>query len=1029
MIKVIREFSMAQLTMKLTTVYSKTAKGAQTLTQRGKRLPNELVRALNLVDGRATVDELLGKAGESLPSALPQIFADLARDGYLKVVSTAPLTEFSLSPGLSDSMVVSETIDETFFKILAETKVRKSLMKEANENPQEAREKAEKEATLMAKNEAAQQQIQAKASAEAVEQSRKDEVQRKIAGALALEEAALKARREADIRAHQDKVAKLETELAQVEEQARQDAVEKEITTRLKQEEGQRNAAEANALEKLAQQARDIADNLARRRNTEKELAELEQQIVKEAEAEEKAQAEIRKLLRLEARAKEEAILKKKTEEAERIEREKLAEQERQAAEALAIAEAEQKAKADEDARIQAEAEEKARIAAERENQARLEAEEKARAEKERLKAEAEARAQAEAERLEQERVAELEKQAAEAQAFAEAVQKEKAEEEARLMAEAEAIAREEAERKEQERAARAAEVRAIVEAEERAQAEEEARLKAEADAIAREEAELKRRKEIEERAIAEAVEQAKREAHEKERRDEEARAAVEAEARAKIEAERKAREEATALIIAEAVEQARLKAEEHARLQKEAQDNARAMAEQNLRKEAEQDELDRSAIETRIRSLVEERAAAAAEKAREQTANKPKKFKRPVKWVKATLISLAMLIVLPVILLQISSLNFFIPPIEKLASNRIGEPVSIKSMHASWWPVPHLRLEEISIGDLRDIKIPVVKIMPALTSLFSETKSINVVEIDSLHIDQSALLRAIAWVGPGDKLANIQLHQIELRAAVLDVTGMPLPAFEADITLATGKFSQASIRSTDKKIEVTIAPENDGFVVNVNAHEWQPPIWPNLTFTELHAKAMATSSGMLIKEIEGRLYNGKAKGNASLKWGNIWGAEGNLNIENVSLANALPALTNDIILSGRLDAKAVYSMQSRNLGTLFDTPRIKASFNIQDGSLGNIDLARALQPQAVETTGGKTLFTNFSGSMALDGKRYQYRQLKLAAGLLNANGEADILPDQKLSGKTNVEMKLPSSTLRTRLNLSGELKQPVLRR
>ncbi len=153
------------------------------------------------------------------------------------------------------------------------------------------------------------------------------------------------------------------------------------------------------------------------------------------------------------------------------------------------------------------------------------------------------------------------------------------------------------------------------------------------------------------------------------------------------------------------------------------------------------------------------------------------------------------------------------------------------------------------------------------------------------------------------------------------------------------------------------------------------------------------------------------------------------LNIENIWLAGAAPALKNDIALSGKLDAKAVYAMQARNLGALFDAPRIKASFNVRDGSIGNIDLERTIQQRAVETTGGKTLFANLSGNMTLEGRRYQYRQMRLAAGLLTASGEADIMPDKQLSGKASVEMKLKSPTVRARLTLSGDLKQPVLRR
>jgi len=50
----------------------------------------------------------------------------------------------------------------------------------------------------------------------------------------------------------------------------------------------------------------------------------------------------------------------------------------------------------------------------------------------------------------------------------------------------------------------------------------------------------------------------------------------------------------------------------------------------------------------------------------------KTEKLKRPVKWGKAALIALAALLALPIVLLHVMSLNVFIPPIEKLASDRM---------------------------------------------------------------------------------------------------------------------------------------------------------------------------------------------------------------------------------------------------------------------------------------------------------------------------------------------------------------------
>ncbi|MDP3482141.1 MAG: hypothetical protein Q8S05_02390 [Sulfuricella sp.] len=799
-----------ELNMDLSTVYSKTAKGVQAITQKGKRLPADLARALSLVDGRATVEEILKKAEELPSSTLPQTLADLAKDGYLKAVAREPLTEFSITSDTSASMVVSETIDETFFKVLAETEARKKLIKEAVENPQEARQKAQEKAAAMAEEEMMRRKIEAREAAEAEERSRQEAVRRKIVETMALEEAAIKARREAENQSLRERA---EKEKAEVEERLRKEAQEKAA-----READIRAAAERKAREEAAAKAR----------------------------------AEVSKQLRMEAQAREEA------------ERNKVWQREKV------------------EAKAKAEAEERKCLEAEAESRARLEAEEKARA-------------------------------------------------------------------------------------------EEGARIKTEAEASAREEAEA--------RAIAEAEERARREAEEK------IRAQKEALAKAHAEAERKAREE------------------------------------------AEQEERERAEIGARARALADARAEE-AEKIRQKALAKPKKFKRPVKLGKAALISLAALVLLPIVLLQVMSLNIFIPPIEKLASDRMGEPVSIHSMRASLWPAPHLRLEGVTIGKLRDIKIPTVRVMPELAAFLGETKTIKAIEVESVTIDQDAVTRMIAWVGPGSGAEKIQVSRIVIKTATIEVKGMPLPPLEADVALAaSGKLERADIRSSDKKIEVAITPKNEGFEVNIAAYDWQPPLWPNLTFTELHAKTMATSGGMRISEIEGRLYSGKAKGSATIKWGDLWSAEGDLDIENELLAGAMPALTKDMELTGKLDAKTVYSMQARDLGTLFDNPRIKASFNVRDGSIGNIDLARAIQPRATETTGGKTLFVSLSGSMTLDGKRYQYRQMKLAAGLLNASGEADIMPNKQLSGKTSVEMKLKSSTVHARLTLSGDLKQPVLRR
>jgi hypothetical protein len=589
-------------------------------------------------------------------------------------------------------------------------------------------------------------------------------------------------------------------------------------------------------------------------------------------------------------------------------------------------------------------------------------------------------------------------------------------------------------EKEAKEKANREAAAKAVIERKAQEEAEEKARAKARAnrrlEARAREEAERKVREEAEAKKKAEAEERARREAEEAARAEKAAQAKAEAEARAREEAERKAIAKAAAKAKAEADEHARQEAEETARAEKAAKEKALAEAERKAREKAEEEERERVEIEARARALAEKRALE-EEKVRQKANSNPRKARRPVEWGRIALISLAMLVVLPLVLLHVMSLKAFIPSIEKIAEEKLHEPVAISDMHASLWPAPHLLLEDITIGKARDVKIATIRAMPELGTLFEDVKTLKSIEIDSLLLDQDTLTRVIGWVGLGGDSGNVRVSRISLKNTKISLKDVPLPLVNADITLTTtGKFDMARMTSVDDKIKIEVAPRNGEFDVNIAAKGWQPPLGPQITFEELTAKATANREGMRISEIQGRLYEGAIKGAAMVKWGEFWAAEGNFNVSRIALDLAMPALGGDFPLSGRLDAEATYFMKAGSLARLFDAPHIKASFRGRDGVIGNIDLARAVQartPEAIK--GGQTRFAGLSGNMTLTDSRYQFRRIELSAGQFNAGGEADVTPGRELSGKLNAEVKFKSSVIRSRLALSGSLAQPVLRR
>jgi hypothetical protein len=113
---------------------------------------------------------------------------------------------------------------------------------------------------------------------------------------------------------------------------------------------------------------------------------------------------------------------------------------------------------------------------------------------------------------------------------------------------------------------------------------------------------------------------------------------------------------------------------------------------------------------------------------------------------------------------------------------------------------------------------------------------------------------------------------------------------------------------------------------------------------------------------------------------------------------------------------------------TLLDNPRIDATFTVRRGDLDGVDLVRALQAGREGTTGGSTKFEELTGVLAIANQRYQYRNLQLSAGILNAVGNLDIAPNQDVSGRVFVELRSQANQLRNNLLITGSLRAVTLR-
>lgn len=111
------------------------------------------------------------------------------------------------------------------------------------------------------------------------------------------------------------------------------------------------------------------------------------------------------------------------------------------------------------------------------------------------------------------------------------------------------------------------------------------------------------------------------------------------------------------------------------------------------------------------------------------------------MKWLKRSLLAAA--VALPFFI----PLDGYIPRIEKEASARLEEPVSIKSIRLNALPLPHVTIQGVTIGKADDITLGKVTVTPDLMSLLGSTKVIKGIEIDSLVLTRKGIDKIPAWI------------------------------------------------------------------------------------------------------------------------------------------------------------------------------------------------------------------------------------------------------------------------------------------
>jgi hypothetical protein len=648
--------------------------------------------------------------------------------------------------------------------------------------------------------------------------------------------------------------------------------------------------------------------------------------------------------------------------------------------------------------------------------------------------------------------------------------------------------ARVEAESRKMAEAQAAAAAKASAEFAVRLKAEEDARHAIEAEAETRKVAEAQNRQRLEARAREEAEDRARVEADMKAKLKAEQEAKVQAQARmlveqemreksdresqAKLDAERKAREGAELKALAEmkareaasreaadqTAQRERIEQDAEARIAMERQEReriekgvearvaveraGREKAEEKARAEEEAEQRQRDAQVARLKELAQQNEMAAHEEMLAGPKPKRRGAKKSggvLRWLVLGAIAFFMLAVVLVQVIPLGAVNL---RLEKSLAEWLHDDVSSGGLRVALFPRPHVKVENLSLGKVLDAKAATGKLYMDLATLFGDRFVIDTLELTEVNIAADALPRALKWADAEGRGKGIEIGKIVLRSVKVDINGVALDLFDAEIKLdKAGKILQASARAKDGKWNIDVSPNkalsgdaapgmavNDPWSVEFSARGMNLPLGSPVPLSNLTAKGTMFDGGMIFPEVDVKLFEGSGSGNVKISWKQGLSFNGELAVEKIKVDQMTQVFTRDISLSGRLEGKFAAAGESTTVGTLLDKPNIQGNFDVKDGAIGNVDLVQVMRSPG--SVGGQSKFSDLTGQLRVADGVIHFEKLKFVGGVLLANGNVNVVTaTSALSGGVNSEIRSTVAQDRAAFSVGGKVSRPALRR
>jgi hypothetical protein len=346
--------------------------------------------------------------------------------------------------------------------------------------------------------------------------------------------------------------------------------------------------------------------------------------------------------------------------------------------------------------------------------------------------------------------------------------------------------------------------------------------------------------------------------------------------------------------------------------------------------------------------------------------------------------------------------------------------------LQAELLPKPGIVLSNIGSSD---IQIARIRLVPEVFSLLGAHPVFSSVEIGGGRLSVNALTslsNAVTTVIAGDPA--ITVRSLRFSDLTADVLGLALGNLQGEVVPSDkGSIGPLTFHTPDRSFKAVLQARDKGFVADIEALGWKPAEESRFLFDSLQGQVAWDGFQLVLRSLDARIFDGSIQGvlMADLQ-ADRPGLAGDVTVKRVSAARLAGAFGYGKQYEGEIAGTLRFGARAANWGAVLPAAVGEGTIVLSRGALG-FDIVEAVRRGRTPVKGGTTRYEQLSGELRLSPEVIRFVDLTLASGLLRATGAIDLLPDARLAGKLDVEMRGSANMVRMPVLLGGSLKEPVL--